>query len=75
MLTAFHTTSQFGQLAFNWCKKELPLQVCSSRAGFYIGTIDDQCGPCSRESAEYFGTRAQAENALASGNWTQRSHP
>ena len=53
----------------------LPLEVLSSAAGFYIGTFSPTEGPISRESAEYFPTEAAAENALASGEWTQRDHP
>ena len=30
----------------------LPLQVCFSRAGYYLGTHDEN-GPVSRESVEY----------------------
>ena len=33
--------------------KRLPLQVCESRAGFYIGTLNQDGTPCSRESVEY----------------------
>lgn len=75
MLTATFSPTQYGQLAWDWCTKKLPLRVLRSAAGFYIGTADDQCGPCSRESSEYFLTEAQAAAALSTGNWTQREHP
>lgn len=65
---------QFGHLASVYCAKQLPLQVLQSRAGFYIGTLDEE-GPCSRESQEYFCSRKAAEHALATGLWTQKAHP
>lgn len=61
-----------GQLAQQYCGKRLPLEVLQSQRGFYIGTFDDETGPCSRESNEYFETREACEQALASGNWTQK---
>lgn len=64
-------TGQIGQLAKKYMKVDLPLQVCSSQAGFFIGTMHPTDGPFSRESAEYFPDRESAEQALASGRWTQ----
>lgn len=49
----------------------LPLQVCFSRAGYYLGT-QDELGPVSRESIEYWPTRTAADEALSTGHWTQR---
>lgn len=51
------------------------LYLCTlkSAAGYYIGTVHDEHGPVSRESVEYFRTQKQAEEALATGGWTQRS--
>lgn len=66
--------SNFGMLAQRFCKKTLPLQVCRSNAGFYIGTYSED-GPCSRESVEYFRKEADAHDAMRVGNWTQRQHP
>ena len=66
--------TSFGQLALAATWAKLPLQVCSSRAGFYLGTYDDE-GPCSRESVQYWPTKALAEQALATGMWTQRLAP
>jgi hypothetical protein len=60
-----------GILAQKYCKLDLAVQVLSSNAGFYLGTIDDE-GPCTRESAEYWRNRKDAEQALATGRWTQR---
>jgi len=63
-----------GLLALHWTGKRLSLEVCSSGAGFYLGTYDED-GPCSRESVEYWPKRTQAVDALASGSWTQRLDP
>ncbi len=63
-----------GALALAFCGKRLPLQVLRSAAGYYIGTFDDD-GPCSRESEEYWSLRAQAEQALATEQWTQKVTP
>lgn len=60
----------YGQLARQWCKLELPLQVLQSNSGFYIGTADGDA-PVSRESVEYFQTHATAQQALQDGTWTQ----
>lgn len=45
------------------CKKPMPIQVCKSAAGYYIGTFCNSCGPYSRES-EYFSTREEAQMYL-----------
>ncbi|MEX0448117.1 hypothetical protein [Xenorhabdus sp. SGI246] len=60
-----------GILALQYCHKQLPLMVLQTRAGFYIGTMDEG-KPCSRESVEYFAYRELAEFALKQGCWTQR---
>lgn len=64
-----------GLLAARFAGMNLPLQVLHTGAGFYIGTADEVSGPVSRESAEYFTTQVAAEQALATGNWTQREAP
>ncbi|CAD5366590.1 hypothetical protein RA210_U10401 [Rubrivivax sp. A210] len=64
-----------GHLAMRFCGKSLPLTVCKSQRGFYLGTWDDNEGPCSRESAEYWLKEAEAATALATGRWTQRQEP
>jgi hypothetical protein len=46
------------------------LQVCSSPAGYYIGTYCN-CGPYSRES-EYYPTREVAEKWLALGGFERQ---
>jgi hypothetical protein len=52
--------------------KAFPLEVCKSAAGFYIGTLDEDGAPFTRESREYWAQRAQAETALTKGAWTQK---
>ena len=53
----------------------LDLIVCKSNAGYYIGTLDDEGFPNSRNSVEYFATREEAASALSSGAYTPRLHP
>lgn len=64
--------SRHGLLAMESCKRSLPLSICKASDGFYIGTFDPQIGPVSRESEEYFPSLQAAQQALLSGNWTQR---
>ena len=52
--------------------KAFPLEVCKSAAGFYIGTLNEEGVPFTRESCEYWRKREQAEAALAKGLWTQK---
>lgn len=63
----------FGKLAQS-TGQQLPLTICQSQAGFYLGTCNDQ-GPYTRESTEYWRTRAAAAKALEAGHWTQRQEP
>ncbi|QVX40771.1 hypothetical protein J4H89_23590 (plasmid) [Ralstonia solanacearum] len=72
--TAQARADSIGYLAWTYTGKRLPLQVCHSAAGHYIGTTDAQ-GPVSRESAEYFRSLQAAEHALATGRWQQQIHP
>ena len=65
---------QAGKLALEYCKVQLPLQVLRSAAGYYIGTFDDESGPCTRESVEYWAKREDAKEALDTGFWTQLAH-
>ena len=55
--------------------KVFPLQVCKSRAGYFIGTHDEDGLPYSRESAEYWPNSEQAQAPLVHGRWTQRREP
>jgi hypothetical protein len=66
--------TSIGALALRYCHLRLPLKVLRSAAGFYIGTADESGGPCSRESNEYWELESEAELALASGQWTQKSY-
>ena len=68
---ATDTPAGFGRLAFESEGKHFPLQVLRSNAGYYIGTIDEDGFPLSRESKEYFRKQAEADQALAKGIWTQ----
>jgi hypothetical protein len=52
----------------------VPLEICYSAAGFYLGTYVD-AEPYSRESVEYWRKREEAAAALASGRWTQKQQP
>jgi hypothetical protein len=49
----------------------LPLEVKKSRAGYYLGTSNEE-GPFTRESVEYWPKAEQATKALTLGLWTQR---
>jgi hypothetical protein len=64
-----------GQMARELGGKRLALQVLHSAAGFYLGTLDEDGLPYSRESLEYWTYRHLAEDALDTGNWTQRDEP
>lgn len=64
-----HLGIRYGKLA-RAEGKLLPLEVCYSAAGFYLGTYCNE-QPFSRES-EYFLSRDTATRALQSGEWTQR---
>jgi hypothetical protein len=66
---------QYGWLAQEFGKRQLPLEVCKSAAGFYLGTLGENGEPFSRESKEYWPTREKAERALTSRDWTQRPDP
>ncbi|MBZ9559093.1 MULTISPECIES: hypothetical protein [unclassified Modicisalibacter] len=70
--TATIPTTTVGLLAHRDLGMQLPLCTLKSAAGYYIGTVHEEYGPVSRESEEYFSTAEQAEDALASGRWTQR---
>ena len=51
----------------------LPVEVLRSARGYYIGTSTDDIYSVSRESEEYWQTKAEAQQALDAGNWTQRT--
>lgn len=52
------------------CGRVMPFEVCSSAAGYYIGTWCCE-GPNSRES-DYYRTHEEAQAALDSGEPTWR---
>ena len=60
----------YGLLAFQMDGIKRPVEVLQSGAGFYLGTLCEE-GPCTRESARYWFTRKEAEEALSSGLWMQ----
>jgi hypothetical protein len=63
---------QYGWAAAEFAGRRLPLQVCESAEGFYLGTREENGEPFTRESKEYWPTRQEANYALTSGDWTQR---
>lgn len=65
---------QFGLLALS-IGQRLPLQVCRSQAGFYLGTLDAEGLPVSRESVQYWRKAELASQAMQRGLWTQRLEP
>jgi hypothetical protein len=67
-------TKQYGVLA-SQCGYQIPVEVLESNAGLYLGTYHVDHGPISRESVEYWPTHAAAEEALNTGNWTQKPNP
>lgn len=54
--------------------EQYPLRICQSGAGYYIGRVDEDGFPYSRESVEYFETLEQVSTAFEMGSWTQRPH-
>lgn len=66
---------KYGEIAECFGFGKMPLKVCRSGAGYYIGTWDDIEGPTSRESVEYYPTVEAAQEALKLDNWTQRADP
>lgn len=72
--TSALSSKPIGLLAKAYCNKHLPLTVLQSARGFYIGTASED-GPCSRESVQYWPSQDAADQALATGMWTQRSEP
>jgi hypothetical protein len=48
------------------------VQVLSAN-GFYIGTLDEECMPMYRISADYYKTIADAQKALDKNSFTRRN--
>lgn len=64
----------FGKLCQEYCGIEMPVTVCWSPAGYYLGCrLYGQ--PYSRESEEYYRTEQEAQDALENDTWHQRAHP
>lgn len=60
------------------CKRPMPVKVCRSGAGYYIGQYCDYCGPYNRLSYNYYRTQEEAEKLLETGKWKPRDtnyHP
>ncbi|MBW8830748.1 MAG: hypothetical protein JF606_15225 [Burkholderiales bacterium] len=66
-----------GKLVWDYCHLALPLQVMRQNTWtpFYIGTWDPDSLTCSQESEQTYPTHEEADQALKSGNWTQRRRP
>ena len=45
------------------CGETMPMQVCRSNAGYYLGYYCPGCGPHSRETA-YYAKESQAQTDL-----------
>ena len=60
-----------GALAKRLSNLELPLDVCHSASGYYIGTYCD-AQPYTRESEQFWARRELAVHAMKTGDWTQR---
>lgn len=77
MADALPSTPVHGFLARQFGGVDLPLQVCRSAAGYYLGTLTEEGEPYSRESEEYWRSREEAERALKEDppHWQQRPHP
>ena len=54
------------------CGTFLPLKVCMSGAGYYIGTFCPRCGPYSRESLHYYPSQEVAQQHLDNNTWERR---
>jgi hypothetical protein len=60
------------------CKRPMPVKVCRSGAGYYIGQYCDYCGPYNRLSYNYYRTQEEAQKLLETGKWKPRDtnyHP
>lgn len=62
----------FGFLALALHGKRLPLVVLASNDGFFLGTAEGEAA-VTQESTEHFASAQLAQEALASGSWTQRA--
>lgn len=56
------------------CGRAMPVQILVSGAGWYIGRTCERCGPWDRISSRYWGSRREAEAALAEGDFDDRAN-
>ncbi len=70
MAVPYETISRGASIKCETCGVVVKLRVCSSGAGYYIGTMCD-CGPYSRETG-YFKNYKEAKKALDSDEYTLR---
>ena len=54
------------------CHKFLPVGVCVSAAGFYVGTVCENCGPYDRKSM-YSKSEEEVEHWLMTACWPIRA--
>jgi len=54
------------------CNRGFEIQVLSSSAGFYLGTLTNDGEPMCRLSIQYYKTRAIAEEALRTDRFDRR---
>jgi hypothetical protein len=55
----------------NW---EIPIRICKSAAGYYIGQLDADWSPMTRLSNEYWSTEEAATEALDNFWFSARTH-
>lgn len=66
---------KIGRLALDWGGCAFELKVLKSAAGYYLGTLDQDGAPYSRESVTYWRSYEEAQAALESGAWEQKLTP
>lgn len=71
------TASMMPVISCNRCDANLPLRICSSAAGWYIGYYCPNCGPYSRETdyfADYAAAKRAYDIAVAGGTVPEQRH-
>ena len=68
-------TKRTSYIAFKWARYDRPLEVCRSNGKFYIGALNEEGLPLSRDSAHYYQTQEEAQQALDTRTWTQMLEP
>ncbi|ANS05319.1 hypothetical protein [uncultured Mediterranean phage] len=59
----------------SWAHPSLPVQVCRSAAGYYIGQMSKDGSPYSRLSDCYYRTHERADEALTFNTWIRKETP